>query len=705
MTFWALPLPQAAITPWWRLLHNPIGVAPKLFRWNPTSFPSPLCRFCTEVEDTFHFVVRCPTKWVFWSAGLTEMNSASCFKTSEDVWTALVTFQDTADNLQIDTTTMYQLGFIFLAVWKQHWRCAFDDIPWSLSAALALLQQSRHLVLPDLDMNNQINNGSSSTSNESVQRMVERSTAMHHSNDMVIAQSMVHRPVNTNKAYPAKQEKWKVWCRDQGFEDGYTVSDRKLSFFLMEYVSKRRSKYRRNNDGTPVALGRESILAYVKAISDMCNTQKALEWNTNGVSSGPLIRAFLNTLENEKVKRRRLNYEDRGKNTLNDGYSKEELKKVNSFFFTEKNDIRGCRNRLCFLLSHAMLCRSQTTLGMEFADLFSLEVENQGLTECIALVATIAHGKTKQHGKIEYGSSLRHRDVEVCSIGALALYLFSRFHFEKRENWYKTGVFKGDSPFKFNQYKAQNSTYVDVFKKVGIHTSKVTHANRKSALNMIAQENSLAISKECLPVEAMKSLAGFNGQQHSNYFLPRAVIIPSLPFQKLEYIASPNFLNLFAHLRVVLLQQLETWDLNLMTTYIQRTMLDSKNLSLSDLQQKTLLLLLCTATMGRSSSDIARLQHRDIHWEVQDTTATGVTIHFREPKETQLRGSLPEDHTLLLAYISKPSEVKSVRPKTVASWLKNHMAKAGIDTSIYTAHSFRSASSTKAVQQGILFKV
>lgn len=28
------------------------------------------------------------------------------------------------------------------------------------------------------------------------------------------------------------------------------------------------------------------------------------------------------------------------------------------------------------------------------------------------------------------------------------------------------------------------------------------------------------------------------------------------------------------------------------------------------------------------------------------------------------------------------------------------MAKAGIDTSIYTAHSFRSASSTKAVQQG-----
>ncbi|KAG1567653.1 hypothetical protein G6F47_009448 [Rhizopus delemar] len=289
----------------------------------------------------------------------------------------------------------------------------------------------------------------------------------------------------------------------------------------MECMSKRDSKYRRNDDDTLVALDRESILNYAKHISDMCNTQKALGWNTNGVAKSSLVRNFLDTLEKEKVKRRRLNYEDIGKNALNDGYLKEELKK---------------------------------------------------------------------HGKIEHGSSLRHRDVEVCSVGALTLYLFSRFHFEneefpnfeKRENWYKTVVFKGDSPFKAIQYKAQHSTYVDIFKKVGIHTSKVTHANRKSALNMIAQENvsgdqqrmvgrwgtdrMVGCYVSSLPVEAMKSLAGFNGQQHSNYFLPRAVIKPSLTLQRLvfkdieywkerfntghdiqEDIAGPNFLNLLAY--------------------------------------------------------------------------------------------------------------------------------------------------------------
>lgn len=83
---------------------------------------------------------------------------------------------------------------------------------------------------------------------------------------------------------------------------------------------------------------------------------------------------------------------------------------------TEKNACRGSRDRLCFLLSHAMLCRSQNALGMQFADLFSLEIGNQGISKCVALVITVTFGKTNQHGKIEYGSSVRNRDVEVCFI-------------------------------------------------------------------------------------------------------------------------------------------------------------------------------------------------------------------------------------------------------------------------------------------------
>jgi hypothetical protein len=69
-------------------------------------------------------------------------------------------------------------------------------------------------------------------------------------------------------------------------------------------------------------------------------------------------------------------------------------------------------------------------LAAEFADLFSLVLEGRGISDCIVLVATITFGKINQHGKIEYGSSVRHHGVEVCSVGALAMSLFSRLHFE-----------------------------------------------------------------------------------------------------------------------------------------------------------------------------------------------------------------------------------------------------------------------------------
>lgn len=66
------------------------------------------------------------------------------------------------------------------------------------------------LKLNCINMYNQINNDSSSASDESIQKKVVASAAMNHSNQMIMDQIMVHRPVNTIKAYSAKQKKWKV---------------------------------------------------------------------------------------------------------------------------------------------------------------------------------------------------------------------------------------------------------------------------------------------------------------------------------------------------------------------------------------------------------------------------------------------------------------------------------------------------------------
>ncbi|KAG1169346.1 hypothetical protein G6F70_008498 [Rhizopus microsporus] len=184
-------------------------------------------------------------------------------------------------------------------------------------------------------MNNRL-----TVNDEGVQRMIDNNSAMYYSNQMIIAQNMTHQPVNTIKAYSAKQE------------------ELKLGYFLPEYVMNRGRKLRRSPDGTPIALGRESVLAYVKAIVDIYSKQKALGLNPYGPARGSLVRTFLDTLEKEKVK-------------------------ISSYFLIEKNDHLGCRNRFCFLISHTMLCRSQTALGMQFADLFSLVLENQGIPEYV----------------------------------------------------------------------------------------------------------------------------------------------------------------------------------------------------------------------------------------------------------------------------------------------------------------------------------
>ena len=58
-------------------------------------------------------------------------------------------------------------------------------------------------------MNNQVNN-CLTVNDEGVQRMIDNNSAMYYSNQMIIAQNMTHQPVNTIKAYSAKQEELKV---------------------------------------------------------------------------------------------------------------------------------------------------------------------------------------------------------------------------------------------------------------------------------------------------------------------------------------------------------------------------------------------------------------------------------------------------------------------------------------------------------------
>lgn len=235
---------------------------------------------------------------------------------------------------------------------------------------------------------------------------------------------------------------------------------------------------------------------YVKAVTDLYNWQKSLNVNNHPSPRGPLVRAFLDTHIKKGVKRQRVNHHDRGKHILIDGYDPQGLLDISKYFWN-RNSVLGTRDRLCFLMSHVMLLRSENALSMQFPDLFSMELHGQGISKCTAIVATISFGKTNKDGKLEYGSALRHSDYEVCPIGAFALYFFSRFHhenypfpdFSTRAAWRDTYVIPGKEQGKPLSYNEHAKIYKKVFQAAGINSSKVTHINRKSAINMVSSSN------------------------------------------------------------------------------------------------------------------------------------------------------------------------------------------------------------------------
>ncbi|KAG1488052.1 hypothetical protein G6F54_012291 [Rhizopus delemar] len=160
--------------------------------------------------------------------------------------------------------------------------------------------------------------------------MIRARLAMDKNTQMVIAENQTYRPKNTTAAYKSKQREWFEWCANkEKAADGAIVYDAKLAFFLKDYALTRGNKFKKNADGSPAPLGRESVLAYVKAVVDLYHQQVEAGFNKHTMARGPIVKRFLDTHTKKETRRKRTEYEDRGKNTLNDGYTDQELLRIN----------------------------------------------------------------------------------------------------------------------------------------------------------------------------------------------------------------------------------------------------------------------------------------------------------------------------------------------------------------------------------------
>ena len=82
---------------------------------------------------------------------------------------------------------------------------------------------------------------------------------------------------------------------------------------------------------------------------------------------------------------------------------------------------------------------------MDLADVHCLPLKDEGpVGPCVAVLSTLDNGITNRFGRIEYGACIRNRNPLICPHGALALWLYYRFHvggesfpdIRENKNWF-----------------------------------------------------------------------------------------------------------------------------------------------------------------------------------------------------------------------------------------------------------------------------
>jgi Centromere DNA-binding protein complex CBF3 subunit, domain 2 len=141
-------------------------------------------------------------------------------------------------------------------------------------------------------------------------------------------------------------------------------------------------------------------------------------------------------------------------------------------------------------MGYFLLLRGENRRKMELCDLSFVEYPGQGSpTAHKTLVAVLSAGKTNKDGKKQFMGVMRHKNPVTCTMGAIAQYLFHRFHcsgeaapdFSSRKSWYRAKllVVARKSPTSELTYTSHYETNFKALTGAGISSDQITHFERK----------------------------------------------------------------------------------------------------------------------------------------------------------------------------------------------------------------------------------
>lgn len=238
---------------------------------------------------------------------------------------------------------------------------------------------------------------------------------------------------------------------------------------------------------------------------------------------------------------------------------------IETTFWVDSASARGNRNvcshirhRACFLYLTSGILRSESAHSNDISDFFGLRPPQKpsDIHRMYLMINQIAEGKTC-HGKKQWGRSTRHKRVEHCCIGAVAMYLAFRLYMTNEfqdmtvEEWMDNKTwfnikFLIDTNTDDNTKSMSSDTYGDhvksVLMKLGLPANKKLHLGRNLGTkkldyqevdaeevrrmgqwNMTVYDSSYS-SK--LPMTAIRNLAGYDDKT-GIYFNTRTTVLPS----------------------------------------------------------------------------------------------------------------------------------------------------------------------------------
>jgi hypothetical protein len=206
------------------------------------------------------------------------------------------------------------------------------------------------------------------------------------------------------------------------------------------------------------------------------------------------VKCLAKSLLRTKWYKKRQELADKGEGTIKDIYLPSQIPDHHNAVWQHKNPAIAFRTHVDFLFGNHILLRSNNRLALELPDLFVIYMPNEGIKENVgdeftmALTALMNQGKTNQHGNMEYGACLRHRDPHGCLLNGLAFYFFWRWQmgeepfpeFAHNEQWYEIKVIQqsAKAPTTPLSYKSANEWTKTFYKLSGIQGSKTTHLPR-----------------------------------------------------------------------------------------------------------------------------------------------------------------------------------------------------------------------------------